>query len=237
MPQQTLSSPDRNDSYASTLVGSSLGTAPPSPDLSDSGLTHVREVQREWQNIERDLPPQLSHRHIRMISIGGVIGTGLFLGSANALYYGGPIGALLGYSIIGTVVYCLCVSIGEMIAFLPNVGGVVGLADLYVDPALGFSLGWAGWYNWSIALPVEITAAAFVVGFWYPSHHIPVYLLYILTSIFLCLATAINMFPSHVYGEVEYWLSMFKTGTIIMISMFLLGALITPWVRCTGSLY
>lgn len=67
---------------------------------------------------------------------GGVIGTGLFLGSGvrclhllgywtltrihlkEALYNGGPIGALLGYFVIGTVVYCLCVSIGEMIAFL-----------------------------------------------------------------------------------------------------------------------
>lgn len=66
------------------------------------------------------------------------------------------------------MVYCLCVSIGEMIAFLyvvmhniafsatteptdnpnsPNVGGVVGLADLFVDPALGFSLGWAAWVS------------------------------------------------------------------------------------------
>lgn len=71
-----------------------------------------------------------------MISIGGVIGTGLFLGSAvgvlhrlrflaltsnilqAALKNGGPLGALLGYAIIGTVVYCLCVSVGEMIAFL-----------------------------------------------------------------------------------------------------------------------
>lgn len=69
-----------------------------------------------------------------MISVGGVIGTGLFLGSAvcrrvvaatygayerqDALHYGGPAGAFLGYSIIGTVIYCLCVSIGEMIAFL-----------------------------------------------------------------------------------------------------------------------
>ena len=77
----------------------------------------------------------------------------------------------MGYAVVGTVVYCLCVSVGEMIAFLyvaafhssylcrssadhrlirnachrPNVGGVVGLADLYVDPALGFSLGWAAW--------------------------------------------------------------------------------------------
>lgn len=29
----------------------------------------------------------------------------------------------------------------------PNVGGVIGLADLYVDPALGFSLGWAAWVS------------------------------------------------------------------------------------------
>ena len=50
-----------------------------------------------------------------------MIGTGLFLGSADALYHGGPIGALIGYSIIGTVVYCLCVSIGEMIAFLLSI--------------------------------------------------------------------------------------------------------------------
>ena len=83
--------------------------------------------------------------------------------------FGGPLGALLGYAIVGTVIYCLCVSIGEMVAFLsvhpllsispwltspfrPNVGGTVGLADLYVDPALGFSMGWAAWYNWSITL-------------------------------------------------------------------------------------
>ena len=36
----------------------------------------------------------------------------------SALYDGGPLGALLGYAVVGTVVYCLCVSIGEMIAFL-----------------------------------------------------------------------------------------------------------------------
>lgn len=38
--------------------------------------------------------------------------------SQDALYHGGPLGALLGYSVIGSAVYCLCVSIGEIIAFL-----------------------------------------------------------------------------------------------------------------------
>ena len=53
-----------------------------------------------------------------MISIGGVIGTGLFVGSGAALKNGGPAGAFLGYAIIGSIVFSLCVSIGEMIAFL-----------------------------------------------------------------------------------------------------------------------
>ncbi|GBE85477.1 Arginine permease CAN1 [Sparassis crispa] len=149
-----------------------------------------------------------------MISVGGVIGTGLFLGSGTALYHGGPIGALLAYGIIGSVVYCLCVSIGEMIAFLPNVGGVVGLADLYVDPALGFSLGWAAWYNWSVTLPAEITAAAVLVSFWETKYIMPVPAM---IGIFLGLAIGINCFSSRVYGEMEFWLSTFKVLTIVLL--------------------
>ncbi|TBU26120.1 amino acid transporter [Dichomitus squalens] len=152
-----------------------------------------------------------------LLAIGGVIGTGLFVGSADAIRNGGPVGAILGYSIVGTVVYCLCVSVGEMIAFLPNVGGVVGLADLYVDPALGFSLGWAAWYNWSVTLPTEITAAAVVIGYWKDD---------IAKSRYerLVIATTINCFPSRVYGQMEYTLSCLKVLTIVCI--IILGLLI-----------
>ena len=38
-------------------------------------------------------------------SIGGVIGTGLFLGTASSLEVGGPVGLLLGYATVGTVCY------------------------------------------------------------------------------------------------------------------------------------
>ncbi|EKM49844.1 uncharacterized protein PHACADRAFT_214364 [Phanerochaete carnosa HHB-10118-sp] len=173
----------------------------------------IQEFQKRWERIKDDLPPQLTRSHIGMISIGGVIGTGLFLGSGAALHNGGPVGALLGYLIMGSVVYCLCVSIGEMIAFLPNVGGVVGLADLYVDRALGFSLGWAAWYNWSVTLPAEVTAAVVVAGYW-NSGKIPVAGL---TAVFLALATIINCFPSQVYGSFEYHFSAIKVLTIVCI--------------------
>lgn len=53
-----------------------------------------------------------------MISIGGVIGTGVFLGVAQALFTGGPVGLLLGYSIVGTIVYAVVVSVAEIVAWL-----------------------------------------------------------------------------------------------------------------------
>ncbi|EIW52347.1 uncharacterized protein TRAVEDRAFT_75343 [Trametes versicolor FP-101664 SS1] len=187
--------------------------------------------QRRWESIKSDLPPQLSRKHIGMISIGGVIGTGLFLGSADAIRYGGPVGAFLGYLIVGSVVYCLCVSIGEMIAYLPNVGGVVGLADLYVDPALGFSLGWAAWYNWSITLPAEITAAAVVIGYWDTHGKIHVA---ITSGFFLVIATAINCFPSRYYGEVEFYMSCLKVTTIVII--ILIGLLIDLGASDRGTI-
>ena len=42
-------------------------------------------------------------------SIGGVIGTGLFLGTAGSLQNGGPIGLLLGYATVGTICYAVYV--------------------------------------------------------------------------------------------------------------------------------
>ena len=56
------------------------------------------------------LKRQLKSRHMAMISIGGVIGTGLFLGTGNALANGGPLGLFLGYCTMGTICYSVMVS-------------------------------------------------------------------------------------------------------------------------------
>ncbi|KAM5541211.1 hypothetical protein V8D89_005140 [Ganoderma adspersum] len=202
----------------------------PTPTAARQRLQQQRErilqFQQRWERIKADLPPQLSRKHIGMISIGGVIGTGLFLGSADAIRNGGPVGAFLGYAVVGTVVYCLCVSVGEMIAFLPNVGGVVGLADLYVDPALGFSLGWAAWYNW------KITAAAVVLGYW--KENIAKGVVAAVSGLFLIIATTVNCFPSRVYGQMEYYLSCLKVLTIVLI--VLLGLLIDLGASRQGTI-
>lgn len=52
-------------------------------------------------------PSPLRGRCSRRSSIGGVIGTGLFLGTATALHNGGPVGLLLGYAAIGSICFAV----------------------------------------------------------------------------------------------------------------------------------
>ena len=62
--------------------------------------------------------------------------------------------------------YGVQISLGEMIAYLPLPGGHIRLAERFVDPAFSFALGWNYWYNWTIGLPAELTAAAVLMQFW-----------------------------------------------------------------------
>ncbi len=43
----------------------------------------------------------MSTRHLVMISLGGAIGTGLFLGSGDVISQAGPIGAIISYFLGG----------------------------------------------------------------------------------------------------------------------------------------
>ncbi|KAF8907272.1 amino acid permease/ SLC12A domain-containing protein [Gymnopilus junonius] len=183
----------------------------------DVARIRLEKYQKRWSEIGQELPPQINRRHVSVISIGGVIGTGLYIGTAPALQHAGPLGTLIGYIITGTIVWSVVISIGEIVAFVPNVGGPVGLAGLYVDPALGFALGWNAWYNWSIILPTELSAAAILFNGFFPNASDP----YIRNSnlitvtVLLILAVGINCFGSRAYGEAEFFFSCFKILTIV----------------------
>jgi len=53
------------------------------------------------------LQQKMKPRHLQMIAVGGSIGTGLFVGSGNALARGGPAGLLVAWIIIGMYPYQL----------------------------------------------------------------------------------------------------------------------------------
>jgi amino acid transporter len=158
---------------------------------------------------EGKLKRQLKNRHVAMISIGGVIGTGLFLGTATSLMNGGPVGLLLGYMTVGTICYSVMISLGEMIAYLPMPGGHIRLAERFVDPALSFAMGYNYLYNWVIVLPAELSAASVLVNYWNKSVNNAAWV-----SIFLVVVITINFFGAGVYGECEFIFASIKVITI-----------------------
>ncbi|KAJ3185074.1 hypothetical protein HDU87_002640 [Geranomyces variabilis] len=180
------------------------------------------------------LQRQLKARHIAMISIGGVIGTGLFLGTGGALRNGGPLGLLLGYTIMGTVCYSVMCSLGEMVSFLPLPGGHIKLAARFVDPALSFSMGWNYWYNWVVVLPAELSAAAVLINYWTTSVNNGVWI-----TMCLVFVAVINMFGARAYGEAEFWFASIKVLTIV--ALIIVGLIIAcgggPNHNATGFSY
>lgn len=111
------------------------------------------EINELGQKSDEKLNHVMKSRHIAMISIGGVIGTGLFLGTAGSLKAGGPVGLWLGYIIIGSICYAMMQCLGEFLAYLPVPGGHIKLSGRFVSPAMSFSMGYNYVFNWLIVLP------------------------------------------------------------------------------------
>ncbi|MFC3884616.1 amino acid permease [Bacillus songklensis] len=162
---------------------------------------------QEKQQLHRGLQA----RHLTMISLGGAIGTGLFLASGAAIHTAGPGGALLAYTIIGIMVYFLMTSLGEMAAYMPEAGSFSTYATKFVDPAFGFALGWNYWYNWAITIAAELVAGALIIKFWFPDSSSLLW-----SALFLVIMFGLNYLSVKGFGEAEYWFSLIKVVTVIV---------------------
>lgn len=112
-----------------------------------------------------------------MIAIGGTIGTGLFVGSGQALARGGPAFLLVAYCLISALVYGVVTAVAEIATFMPVSGcSMAYFATRYVSPSLGFALGWLYFYSFGIIVAYEITAANIVIDFWPNNVHIAVFI-------------------------------------------------------------
>ncbi|KAF7329541.1 AA-permease domain-containing protein [Mycena kentingensis (nom. inval.)] len=153
----------------------------------------------------------LKGRQVSMIAIAGTLGTGLFLGSGKALANGGPVGAFLGYIIVGLLVGLMMYSLGEMMVWDPSAGGFIEFSTRYVDPALGFAMGWQFWFQAVMTIPVEIVAAAIVITFWDQNEtHKAIYITVMLIGIFIC-----NLAGVKYFGEFEFVFAFIKVITVV----------------------
>ena len=110
----------------------------------------------------------LASRHIFMLSLGGVIGTGLFMGSGVTINQGGPAGAVLAYLVAGVLMYLVMVCLGELSVQMPVSGSFQAHATRFIGPATGFMIGWVYWMSWASTVGLEFTAAGMLMTLWFP---------------------------------------------------------------------
>lgn len=169
------------------------------------------DVPQQMPQEEKKLKRVLKSRHLTMISIGGAIGTGLFLGSGASISQAGPGGALFAYIFIGAMVYFVMTSLGELSAFMPTSGAFSTYGTKFIDPAFGFAVGWTYWFSWAMTIAAELTASTMVMKFWFPHSSSLLWSFSFLALIFL-----LNYLSVKGYGEGEYWFSLIKVAAIII---------------------
>ncbi|KAF2100057.1 AAT family amino acid transporter, variant [Rhizodiscina lignyota] len=157
--------------------------------------------------IEDGLRRGLLGRHVSLISLASVIGASCFYGFGYALYLSGPLGALLGFGIVGFIIWALMQSIGEVTTMFPIAGGFIEHATRFVDPAFSFSMAWLYYLMWSVFLGSEWNGAILILQFWVPESKMPMYGWVLVFWVFFMIITTLGVV---VYGEIEYYMGWFK---------------------------
>ncbi|WLF82861.1 amino acid permease [Moraxella sp. ZY210820] len=173
------------------------------------------------QNLQHStLKRSMSARHVIMISLGGAIGTGLFLSSGEVIADTGPIGAIIAYLLGAVVAYMVMLCLGELAVHMPTSGAFGEYANAYIGPATGYTMSWLYWFTWTVTLGTEFTAAALLMQEWFP--HISMWLWTIIfaTTIFL-----LNISSTRLFAESEFWLCLVKVATVIIFILLGLCAI------------
>lgn len=163
---------------------------------------------------------KMTSRHLFMLSLGGVIGTGLFLSSGYTIAQAGPFGAILSYLVGAVVVYLVMLSLGELAVAMPVTGSFHTYATKFISPGTGFTVAWLYWICWTVALGTEFLGAGMLMGRWFPA--VPAW---IFATLFAVVIFALNALSVRFFAEAEFYFSSIKVITIILFIILGLGAM------------
>lgn len=153
--------------------------------------------------------PTLATHQIVMISIGGVIGAGLFVGSAKAIALAGPL-AIVSYATAALLMLCVMWVLAELATARPNLGSFSVYADTTIGRWAGFSVGWLYWWYYLLLMAIESLAAGHILNGWVPE--LPVWLA---AAVILLVMMGCNCLSVRTFGRAEYGLSFIKVISIV----------------------
>lgn len=164
---------------------------------------------------EGTLQKKLKPRHISFMAMGGVIGTGIFKGSAETIGLAGP-GVILTYIFAGLLLLVVMAAMAEMATVYKN----KNMKD-FVQEAFGsrvsFVMGWMYCFLWLSVCVIEVIAAGSFLQYWFTE--VPLWMLSLACAAFIIL---VNLLSVGVFGEFEFWLAGIKIAMIIVF--IILGA-------------
>ncbi|MEK5231082.1 amino acid permease [Lysinibacillus sp. FSL K6-0232] len=158
----------------------------------------------------------MKSRHLLMLSLGGVIGTGLFLNVGYTINQAGPGGALIGYLFGGLILFMVMNCLGELAVYMPVTGSFQTYATRFISPSAGFSLGWMYFVGSAATAGVEFTAAGILMQHWFPD--IPIW---IWCAVFMVLLFVLNALTTKGFAEAEFWFASIKV--IAVIAFIIIG--------------
>lgn len=175
------------------------------------------------------LKRSLTNRHIQLISIGGAIGTGLFMGSGKSIALSGP-AIIFVYMIIGFILFFVMRAMGELLLSNLQYRSFSDFTADFLGPCAGFFTGWTYWFCWIITGIADIVAITAYSQFWFPavSHWVPSLLAVLL--LFILNLTAVKLF-----GEIEFWFAMIKIISIVVLIMFGFGVIFINYLPLSFS--
>src|ERR1700677_2975188 len=190
-------------------------TPPTIPDQSDP--TH-------------QLSRSLKGRHLAMISIGGIIGAGLFVGSSTSIKAAGP-AVFISYAVTGMLILMVMRMLGEMATALPNVRSFTEFARSGLGEGAGFVVGWLYWYFWVIVVPEEAIAGAKILQLWMPSYSQLQIGLGLMT-----IMTGVNLMSARSYAEFEFWFASIKVAAILVF-VVIAASFAFGWTSPSGATF
>ena len=174
-------------------------------------------------NSVNELERGLGDRHIQLIAIGGAIGVGLFLGSAQAIQTAGP-AIILSYALGGLMIFLVMRALGELALFKPVAGSFSTYATEFVGPWAGFVTGWNYWFMWVVTGMAEITAVGVYFRYWFPEVPQWIPALGALLAVYI-----VNLITVKLFGEIEFWFALIKVATIVALIIIGFIMITTGW--------